>query len=239
MKISDWRRRVRGPFRSSQVPGGSRYELTNGHPVLSAPATQERFSSILRAALVLRADPGVGWVGTRVGYALTAWTLRCPDVAVEPDGTSLAPRAERHTSKLSAALVLASDPYAGWVSLWGAPTGEPSPAEALGGDSEAPSWIDAAPRLAIEIVENGRDEDDLAQKIDELKRAGTQHLWAVRLTGPLRVEVHDGSGPPRTFSVGRELTAEGVLRHGVPVEALLEDEAAYEHVLGQARPVIP
>ncbi|MCP4658716.1 MAG: hypothetical protein GY856_25170 [bacterium] len=231
MEICEWRHRVRGPFRVDQVPDGSGYELTNGHPVRSAPSTPERASYILRAAGVLRADPGVGWVGTRVGYALHVLTLRCPDVVAEPDGAPRSALAQRHALKLSVALMLSSDPSAGWVSLWGAPTSEPSPMAAVSGDSKAPSWMGAAPRLAIEIVEVGRDEDDLAQKVDELLRAGTRHLWAVRLAGPRRVEVYAPASSPKTFSAERELTADGVLRRAVPVEAFFDQRAATEHVL--------
>ena len=231
MKICEWRRRVRGPFRIDQVPNRSCYELTNGHPVRSTPSTPERAACILRVARILRADPGFGWVGTRVGYAPNALTLRCPDVVAEPDGKSLSPMAQRHTLKLSTALMLSSDPGADWVSLGSPPSSEPSPVEALGGDVSTPSWLDTAPSLAIEIVEAGGDVDDLVQKIDELLEAGTQHVWALRLTGPRRVEVYSGSGSQKTVSSGRELRAEGVLRFRVPVVAFFEDEVAVEHIL--------
>ncbi len=231
MEVREWRRQVLGPFRIDQLPTRSSYELTNGHPIRSAPFTVERASCIVRATRVLSADPSVCWVGARVGYALSSLILRCPDVVAESDGARLSPMEERHALKLSTALMLSSDPQASWVSLWGAPTSEPSPIEALSRGAESPSWTDSAPSLAIEIVEAGRDEDDLAQKIDELLCAGTRHLWAIRLTGPRRVEAYSSSISPKTFSVGRELEAEDVLRLSVPVEAFFEDDKAAEHVL--------
>lgn len=230
MKISEWRRHSRGPFRADQVRNRSGYEITNGHPVLSVLSTRERVEHLLRAAMVLRADPGVGWVGTRVGYALDAQTLRCADVVVEPAGTPLTPLAGVQAARLTGALVLASDPAGVTASLWGVPRGQPSPAEALNGDASSASWMETAPSLAVELVEAGRDEGDLAQKIDELLSAGTRHLWAVRLSGPRRVEVYDATGSSKVFSEGRELRADGVLERGLPVDALFDDVEAARHV---------
>ncbi len=128
--------------------------------------------------------------------------------------------------------MLSADQGANWVSLWGPPTSEPSPIEALGGDSGQPSWLRAAPHLAIDIVEHGRDEDDLDRKADELQGAGTAHFWAIRLAGPQRVVVYNGSASPKTFSIDRKLGAEGLLRRRLPLAALFDDEAAVEYLLG-------
>ncbi|WP_058555868.1 Uma2 family endonuclease [Thiohalocapsa sp. ML1] len=75
-------KRQPGPFRTEQLRSGDAYELSRGHPILREP-TGGRGSRANRAgAQVLGTDPAVDAVGVDTGYALSADTLRAPDVAV-------------------------------------------------------------------------------------------------------------------------------------------------------------
>ena len=67
--------------------------------------------------------------------------------------------------------------------------------------------------------------------IDELLAAGTRWAWLVRLVGPRRVEVYEKGRAPRVVGPGESLTAPGVLRNAVPIEALFEGGAALELTL--------
>jgi hypothetical protein len=93
------------------------------------------------------------------------------------------------------------------------------------------AWAQKAPPLAIEYAAQGQDEADLRTKIGELLAAGTRFVWVVRLVGPRRVEVHTKGRRTRSFGPGERLTAPGVLKNAVPVEALYEREAALEQTL--------
>ncbi len=106
-----------------------------------------------------------------------------------------------------------------------------APDVAAGDFAERPGWVQGVPPLAIEYASVGQDEHELREKIDDLLRAGTQHLWVVRLTGPRRVEVYERGGAMRTVLAGQTLTAPGVLQNEVPVEALYDREAAHEVAL--------
>lgn len=106
-----------------------------------------------------------------------------------------------------------------------------APDVAVGDFPEAPGWVNAVPPLAVEYAAAGQDEDELREKIDDLLRVGTRHLWVVRLTGPRRVEVYEPGKPMRTALPGQALTAPGVLQNPVPVEALYDREAAHEVAL--------
>jgi hypothetical protein len=94
---------------------------------------------------------------------------------------------------------------------------------AIGNVPDAPGWVAGAPELAIEYADVGQDEDKLAHKVTDLLAAGTRYLWVVRLTGPRRVEVHEqGKKKVRTVLPGAMLTAPGVLKNPVRVEALYD-----------------
>ncbi|HEU4408023.1 MAG TPA: hypothetical protein VFS43_22365 [Polyangiaceae bacterium] len=97
----------------------------------------------------------------------------------------------------------------------------------LGGGAGA--WATRAPGLAVEYVGPGRDEADLQRTIAQLLGAGTAWVWAVRLTGPRRVEVYEQGRPRRIKRPGARLAAPGVLKNPPPVEALYERAAAFEH----------
>lgn len=94
------------------------------------------------------------------------------------------------------------------------------------GVGDSPGWMRSAPPLAVEYAGGGQDEAELQTKIRELLAAGTRYLWVVRLTGPLRVEVHTPGAAVRVVDGADVLTAPGVLRNPVPVRALVDGEAA-------------
>ncbi|MEY4193642.1 MAG: hypothetical protein RLZZ226_10 [Pseudomonadota bacterium] len=101
----------------------------------------------------------------------------------------------------------------------------PDVAVAPAGQAATAGWIQGVPPLAIEYASRGQDEAALQQKIAELLSHGTRYIWVVRLTGPRRVEIHTPGTALRVASPGETLTAPGVLRNPVPVEALYDREA--------------
>jgi Uma2 family endonuclease len=142
-------------------------------------------------------------------------------------------RGER--ANLLGGAVLESDPA---VEAAGVDTGfspEPgtmrAPDIAVGNIPDAPGWVKGTPPLAVEYADIGQDEEDLLVKIEELFAAGTQMFWVVRLVGARRVEVHEPGKPMRTAGPGEVLEAPGILKNGVPVEALYSREAAHEVIL--------
>lgn len=131
--------------------------------------------------------------------------------------------------------VLDSDPA---VETAGVDTGfSPNPSTmrapniAVGNIPDTPGWAKGAPPLAVEYADRGQDEAELTQKIVDLFEGGTQLVWVVRLQGPRQVEVHERGREMRTVRPGETLTAPGILRNPVPVEALYEREAAHEATL--------
>ena len=102
----------------------------------------------------------------------------------------------------------------------------PDVAVAPAGQAATAGWIQGVPPLAIEYASRGQDEAALQQKIADLLSHGTRYIWVVRLTGPRRVEIHTpGTAALRVASPGEALSAPGVLRNPVPVEALYDREA--------------
>jgi len=101
-----------------------------------------------------------------------------------------------------------------------------APDVAVGNVPDKPGWVPGAPELAIEYADVGQDEEKLEQKIADLLAAGTRYLWVVRLTGPRRVDVHEPEKKMRTALPGQSLTAPGVLKNPVRVEALYDRDAA-------------
>jgi len=101
-----------------------------------------------------------------------------------------------------------------------------APHIAVGNVPNKPGWVKGAPELAIEYADVGQDEDKLQEKVADLLAAGTKFLWVVRLTGPRRVEVHERGEKMRTVLPGKQLTAPGVLKNPVRVEALYDRDAA-------------
>lgn len=101
-----------------------------------------------------------------------------------------------------------------------------APDIAVGLEDAEPGWARALPPLAVEYADRGTDHDELRRKIAELLAAGTRLVWVVRLTGPLRVEVHAADQPMHVVDADGELTAPGLLRNPVPVRALVDAAAA-------------
>ena len=97
-----------------------------------------------------------------------------------------------------------------------------APDVAVGNVPSKPGWVKGAPSLAIEYADVGQDEAALEEKIHDLLSFGTRYLWVVRLTGPRRVEVHEPGKKMQTFLPGSMLTAPGVLKNAVRVEALYD-----------------
>jgi hypothetical protein len=97
-----------------------------------------------------------------------------------------------------------------------------APDVAVGNVPDAPGWVSGAPELAIEYADVGQDEQKLADKVVDLLDAGTRYLWVVRLAGVRRVEVHEPGKKVRIVLPGEMLTAPGVLKNPVRVEALYD-----------------
>ncbi|MCK6575047.1 Uma2 family endonuclease [Myxococcota bacterium] len=106
-----------------------------------------------------------------------------------------------------------------------------APDIAVGNVEDRPGWSRTAPPLAVEYASVGQDEDELRIKIDELLGAGTRWIWVVRLLGNRRVEVHAAGEPMIVRYIGEQLTAPGVLRNPVPVEALFDRDVGFDIVL--------
>jgi Uma2 family endonuclease len=101
-----------------------------------------------------------------------------------------------------------------------------APDVAVGNVPNKPGWVAGAPDLGIEYADVGQDEEKLQQKIADLLEAGTRYLWVVRLAGLRRVEVYERGKKMRTVLPGQALTAPGVLKNAVPVEALYDRDEA-------------
>jgi len=106
-----------------------------------------------------------------------------------------------------------------------------APDVVVGIGPEVGGWSTTVPPLAVEYAADGQDNADLIKKIDEFLAAGTRWVWVVRLTGPRRVEVHARGKTMRVVRPGESLTAPGVLKNDVPVEALFDRDAAHEVAL--------
>ena len=71
-----------GPFKARDLPPGSDYELSNGHPILCPPTAGRGGAAQALNAQVLRTDPVVAHAGVDVGFQLGEGTLRAPNLAV-------------------------------------------------------------------------------------------------------------------------------------------------------------
>lgn len=133
-------------------------------------------------------------------------------------------------ANLIGAEVLASDPDAKSAGVDTGFSPEPgvlrAPDVAIGNVTDEPGWVTGVPLLAVEYADRGQDEDDLAQKIQDLLSAGTLFIWVVRLNGARRVEIYEAGKPMRTALPGEDLLASGVLRNPVPVLSLYERDVA-------------
>jgi len=148
-----------------------------------------------------------------------------------------APAGRDHAaSNLQGGNVLATDPSVEWAGVDAGFSPKPgdlrAPDIAIGAPAtEESGWINGVPQLAVEYAGIGQDEGDLARKIDDLLSAGTRYVWVVRLVGPQRVDVHEEGKAPRTFSLGDQLEAPGILKNPVPVRALYDRGAGFDAML--------
>ena len=142
------------------------------------------------------------------------------------------PSERRHAGpNLTGGAALETDPDVQWAGVDAGFTPElcslRAPDVAVGPAGDEPGWISGVPPLALEYAGPGQDEADLEAKIAELLANGTQQVWVVRLIGPRRVEVHRPETPMRTVGPGEALTAPGILRNPVSVEALCDRSASH------------
>ncbi|MCP3960767.1 MAG: hypothetical protein GY719_23225 [bacterium] len=234
MDISTWRREHRGPFRSHQLGDGEGYELTNGHPVPCLPPTPFKAGLRLSVAQMLGADPAVEWAATGLGFSPDPMTLRAPDIMVwiraqSPGAPEPPALSKKDRLRISTALLLNTDPAVEWAGTAAELTA--GPRALTQDDSGKPDWITQPPLMAVELVEEGRDEGDLEQKIHELIEGGVRALWVARYAGPRRVEVHAPGQSPRSVAVERNLTASGILSCPIPALAFFDRNVALEQVL--------
>lgn len=106
-----------------------------------------------------------------------------------------------------------------------------APDIAVGNVPDEAGWIEGVPPLAVEYADTGQNEKQLQDKVADLLAAGSRYIWVVRLRGPRRVEVYEPGKQPRTVSQGQQLSAPGVLKNPLPVEALYDPQAAHEVAL--------
>jgi Uma2 family endonuclease len=147
-----------------------------------------------------------------------------------------APSGREHAGhNLTGAAVLETDPDVEWAGVDAGFTPDPgtlrAPDVAVAPAGTEQGWIPGAPPLAVEYAGTGQDAEDLRTKIAELLQSGTGQVWVVHLTGPRRVEVHQAEQTVRVLGPGELLSAPGVLRNPVPVEALYDREAGHRAVL--------
>ncbi|MBK1722200.1 Uma2 family endonuclease [Thiocystis violacea] len=147
-----------------------------------------------------------------------------------------APAGRDHSGRnLSGAGVLETDPDVQWAGVDAGFTPAAgtlrAPDIAVAPPGEERGWIPGVPPLAVEYAGAGQDEQELEDKIAELLEYGTQQVWVVRLVGPRRVEVRCPGQPMRVLGLGEELTAPGILRNPVPVEALYDRDASHRAML--------
>ncbi len=106
-----------------------------------------------------------------------------------------------------------------------------APDIAVGNVPPKPGWIRGVPPLAVEYADTGQNEEQLQEKIADLLRHGTKHVWVVRLTGPRRVEVYEPNASMRVAEPQDLLEAPGILQNPVRVVELYDPEAALEATL--------
>ena len=147
-----------------------------------------------------------------------------------------APAGPEHAAgNLTGAAVLGSDPDVEWAGVDAGFSPEPgmlrAPDVAIAAPGAGRGWIPEVPPLALEYAARGQNETDLQTKIVEFIEHGTRLVWVARLTGPRRVEVYESGQPMRVAHPGDELTAPGILRNPVPVDALFDRAAGHRATL--------
>jgi Uma2 family endonuclease len=147
-----------------------------------------------------------------------------------------APSGREHAGpNLIGAAALETDPDVDWAGVDAGFSPDEgtlrAPDIAIAPQGDERGWIRGAPPLAVEYAGTGQDEEDLQAKIAELLQNGATQVWVVRLLGPRRVEVYRPDEPMRLAHPGESLTAPGLLRNPVPVEALYDRDAGHRAVL--------
>ncbi|MEA3639189.1 MAG: Uma2 family endonuclease [Lamprobacter sp.] len=147
-----------------------------------------------------------------------------------------APSGRDHAGhNLAGGAVLATDPDVEWAGVDAGFSPESgtlrAPDIAIAAAGVERGWIPGVPPLAVEYAGVGQDEQELEAKIAELLEHGTQQIWVVRLVGPRRVEVRRRNQPLQVLGPGDLLSAPGLLRNPVPVEALYDREASHRAML--------
>lgn len=147
-----------------------------------------------------------------------------------------APAGREHAGRnLTGAAVLETDPDVEWAGVDAGFSPDSgtlrAPDVAVSSAGNEQGWIKGAPPLAVEYAATGQDEGALQTKIEELLNNGTRQVWVVRLVGPRRVEVYRPDQSLRVLGPGDLLTAPGILRNPVPVEALYDRDAGHRAVL--------
>lgn len=89
-----------------------------------------------------------------------------------------------------------------------------------------PGWSRKIPPICVEYADRGQDEEQLRQKVEELLEAGVQHIWVLRLAGPLRAEVHEPGKKMRVVDADGALEAPGVLVNRYTPRQLVDQEEA-------------
>lgn len=142
---------------------------------------------------------------------------------------------EHAGTNLIGAAALETDPDVEWGGVDAGFTPDSgtlhAPDVAIGHGGAERGWIPGAPPLAVEYAARGQDEQELQDKIAELLQSGTQQIRMVRLIGPRRVEVYRTDEAMRLVGPGETLTAPGLLRNPVPIEALYDRDAAHRATL--------
>ncbi|NEX22112.1 Uma2 family endonuclease [Thiorhodococcus mannitoliphagus] len=146
------------------------------------------------------------------------------------------PSGREHAGRnLSGGGALETDPDVEWAGVDAGFTPMPgtlrAPDVAIAAAGDEQGWIPGVPPLAVEYSGPGQNDQELEDKIAELLANGTQQVWVVRLVGPRRVEVRCPNQPVRMLGPGEMLTAPGILRNPVPVEALFDREASHRVML--------
>ncbi|NUQ78906.1 MAG: Uma2 family endonuclease [Polyangiaceae bacterium] len=195
---------VPGPFVASQIQPGSRYELSNGHPVYCMPSGKRGGRSNLVGGEVLETDPSVKSAGVDVGFALQENGLRAPDVSVgdfenEPGWAPGAPplaveyadtgQDEGELRKKIAELLAAGTKHLWVVRLVGSPRvevfepGKPMRTARPGEDLVAPGIL-KNPVPVLAMFDRGAAHEATLRNL--LQRKGYESLDAVRAEGEAR-----------------------------------------------------
>jgi hypothetical protein len=191
-----------GPLHADQIRPGSRYELSDGHPVLCMPTGGRGGRANLVGGAALETDPAVDSAGVDTGFSPQPKMLRAPDVAVGnvPDAP-------------------------GWVQ--GVPPLAVEYAD-TGQDEEElqdriSDLLSRGTRFVWVVRLVGPRRVEIHEAVHDGGSAGSADSADSAPMPPAR--------KVRLATAGQVLTAPGVLQNPVPIEALYDREAAHEATL--------